>query len=252
MKPFLFILFLLASCTENYPVKTTMPDTRKTTEIETQKLLSVPTNTLNGKTETLALQYIVWGCACANWITPNDFQKYQDSALATHCIFIEPASINLKCPIYFDPSRHYIKVSGQFYIKPDYPKGTIQVEEHLEKGKVFHYTNIDIFEKDIEYPAKNDTTLTLSYQAIACPCPQWAEDHVHDEELKDHSYYLEPASDKLIKADTLFDDLNLPVKILVTGQVVTESGYPWGFNYEKGGKGGKVFRYTKLKILQRN
>ena len=108
------------------------------------KDISDPTNTLNGKTENLKLQYIVWGCDCANWITLADYEKYQDSALGEHCIFIEPASEDLKLPSDFNPFEHFIQVTGQFYVKPDYPKGTIIQEEPLNKAKVFRYTKIEI------------------------------------------------------------------------------------------------------------
>jgi hypothetical protein len=94
---------------------------------------------LTDKQQTLQLNYIVWGCACANWITPADAAKYKDDSLAEHCIFIEPANKDLELPLYFEPKRHFIKVTGQFYIRPDYPKGTIQGEEHLDKAKVFRY-----------------------------------------------------------------------------------------------------------------
>jgi hypothetical protein len=107
------------------------------------KDISDPTNTLNGKTETLNLQYIVWGCVCANWITLADYKKYQDSALAEHCIFIEPASEDLKLPTDFDPFEQFIQVTGQFYLNPDYPKGTKGGEQQpLNKAKVFRYTKI--------------------------------------------------------------------------------------------------------------
>ena len=110
-----------------------------------EKDISDPTNTLNGKTETLKLKYIVWGCVCANWITPADFEKYQDSALSEHCIFIEPASEDLELPLNFDPFEQFIQVTGQFYIKPDYPKGTMQGEQQpLNKAKVFRYTKIEV------------------------------------------------------------------------------------------------------------
>jgi hypothetical protein len=47
---------------------------------------------LESRTQTLTLEYIVWGCACANWITKEDYKKYQDTgSLSAHCIFIEPA-----------------------------------------------------------------------------------------------------------------------------------------------------------------
>ena len=107
--------------------------------------ISDSTNTLEKKTETLKLKYIVGGCVCANWITLADFEKYQDGALGEHCIFIEPASEDLELPSDFDPFKHFIQITGQFYIKADYPKGTRGGEQQpINKAKVFHYTKIEV------------------------------------------------------------------------------------------------------------
>jgi hypothetical protein len=148
MKNFLTILFLFSSCsTQSDKTKYIEANTTKLIERPKPKVISDSTNTLTGKTENLELDYIVWGCACANWVTATDFDKYQDNKLAEHCIFIEPISDSLALPIYFDASRHNIKVKGEFYTRPDYPKGTVQTEEELEKAKVFRYTEIEVVDK---------------------------------------------------------------------------------------------------------
>lgn len=109
--------------------------------------ISDPSNTLTGKQETLQLSYIAWGCDCANWITDADAKKYHNlegDALAAHCIFLEPASKDLALPPNVDALRNDIIVTGQFYVKPDYPKGTFQGEEHLDKARVFRYTKLKV------------------------------------------------------------------------------------------------------------
>jgi len=233
MRSLLPIIFLVAACTTN------------------SKDISDPTNTLTGRTEILELDYIVWGCACANWVTPADFNKYQDDKLAEHCIFIEPANKDLELPLYFDPARHKIKVQGQFYVKPDYPKGTTQGEEKLDKAKVFRYAKIEVNKKDVEYSPKDDTTLNLSYNAIACTCAQWSDTKSIADPGKREYVYLEPANDKLINADKLYKGDNLPIKIQVTGQIVSYAGYPTGYNPSKGDpRAATVFRYTKIKVLK--
>ena len=82
-----------------------------------------------------------------NWITTADRIKYQDSGLVKHCIFIEPADSTLDIYYSFQPNTQKIIVKGQFYVKEDYPKGTIKTEEELEKAKVFRYTKIKILSK---------------------------------------------------------------------------------------------------------
>jgi hypothetical protein len=163
MKKFLPILLIISSCsTKSDKTKGVQADTAKVSEHLKLKVISDSTNTLTEKIENLELEYIVWGCACANWITPTDLDKYQDNKLADHCIFIEAANDSLELPIYFDASRHRIKIKGQFYIRPDYPKGTVQTEERLEKAKVFRYTEIEVVDKPNFKPTSKIETLTLN------------------------------------------------------------------------------------------
>jgi hypothetical protein len=247
MKKFLAIILFFAACK-------TKPSQVDNGEVQNQVILkdiSDPTNTLNAKTETLVLNYIVWGCACANWMEIADFRKFEDNQLADHCIFIEPAHDSLQLPNYFDPSRHSLKVIGQFYTKPDYPKGTVQTEERLEKAKVFRYTKIEVIDRPNFKPKSKIETLTLDYNAIACTCAQWSESKYSNKPDKKVYYWLEPNNKKLIQADTLYNGENLPVQIKVTGQIVSENGFP-KIDLSKVGQdeAGKVFRYTKIEILK--
>lgn len=252
MKKFLSILLLFSSCsTQSDKTKNSRADTTKVIESLKPKVISDSTNTLTGKTENLELDYIVWGCACANWVTPTDFDKYQDNKLAEHCIFIEPVSDSLELPIYFDPSRHRIKVKGEFYTRPDYPKGTVQTEEKLEKAKVFRYTEIEVIDKPNFKTDSKIQTLTLHYNAISCTCAQWSEPKFDNNPDKRILYWLEPSNQTLINADTLFNGENLPVQIKVTGQIVSENGFPKRELSKVGqDEAGKVFRYTKIEVLK--
>lgn len=96
-------------------------------------------------------------------------------------------------------------------------------------------------------------TLTLNYHAIACSCAQWSESEKKENSDKKTYYWLEPANENLIDADRLFDGNNLPLKIRITGQVVTEKGFPENKNLAKvdASEAGKVFRYTTIEVLQR-
>lgn len=252
MKKILPILLLVTSCsTQLDKTKSNQTDTTKVVETFHSKEISDATNTLTGNTENLELEYIVWGCACANWVTPTDYAKYQYDKLIEHCIFIEPASYELAPPMYFDPRRHFIKVTGQFYVRPDYPKGTVQGEEQLEKAKVFRYTKIEVIKKLVTYSPKDDTTLNLSYNAIACTCAQWSDTKSVADTAQRTYFFLEPANDKIINADNLYDGINLPLQVQVTGQIVSYAGYPTGYNPTKGvPKAETVFRYTKIKVLK--
>ena len=239
MKKIILILFILSSCS--------------TKSDKLKSVLLGSSNTLTGKNDSLELCYIVWGCACANWVTPDDFDKFKDKELDKHCIFIEPVNDSLQLPIYFEPCRHRIKVKGQFYSEPDYPKGTVQTEEHLDKAKVFRYNTLEVIENSsLEYLPEDDQILTLDYNAIECTCAQWSESKFSDLPNKRKYLYLERGNKNIINADTLFNGNNLPIRIKVTGQFVSESGYPTGYNPLKGiPKPGKVFRYSKIKIVDK-
>ena len=95
--------------------------------------------------------------------------------------------------------------------------------------------------------------LDISYAAIMCPCAQWFETKLADDTSIDIEYfYVEPASPKLINADTLFNGERFPVRVLVTGQFYSKVGYPRDFFPSKGDpKPAKVFRYNKIEIVQR-
>lgn len=214
------------------------------------KLIS-PDNALNGKTESLELSYIAWGCACANWVTTADYKIYEDDALAKHCIFIEPANSSLEVPLFFDAFRHRIKVTGQFYVKEGYPIGTSITEEPIDKAKVFRYTNIEVVKIPITYSPKNNITLSLNYGAIACECAQWSESKYNNKPDEREEIYLERANEKLVIADTIYDGHKFPLQIQVTGQYIADVGYPYGYNPLKGQpKAKKVFRYEKIKVLK--
>ncbi len=253
MKKLLPILALITSCsTQSEKSKKSQTDTINVVGLSKPKIISDSTNTLTGKTEILELENIVFGCACADWITVADRKKYEDSGLAEHCIFIEPSSSDLELPLYFSSLRHKIKAQGQFYVKPDYPHITVEGEEKYDKAKVFRYTKLEVSEKDIQYSPKEDTTiLNLSYNAIACTCAQWSDTKSAADKNNREYYFLVPANRQLINADKLYKGDNLPIQIQVTGQIIDYAGYPTGYNPTEGNpEPATVFRYTKIKVFK--
>ena len=216
------------------------------------KIISDPTNKLTEKIENLEIEYTVWGSACPNWIQTKD-NKDNDSTknyLRLH-FYIEPADKSLELPIYFDAFRHKVKITGQFYEREDYPKGTIEMEEPMPKAKVFRYTKVAVIDKPDFKPESKVETMTLVYNGIACTCAQWSETRFKNATNKIPHYWLEPANEKLINADNLFDGNNIPVIVRVTGQVVTENGFPKRELAKVGrDEAGIVFRYTKIEVIQ--
>ena len=221
-------------------------------ELKYTKIISDSTNKLTDKIENLEIEYTVWGCACPNWIQTKDNNETDPtkSYLKLH-FYIEPADKTLELPIYFDAFRHRLKITGQFYEREDYPQGTIEMEEKMPKAKVFRYSKIEVIDNPNFKPHSKVEKLTLIYNAISCPCAQWSETLFNNDSEKKIYYWLEPANRELINADTLFNGENLPVIIKVTGQVVTENGFPKRESAKVGkDEAGKVFRYTKIEVIQ--
>ena len=216
------------------------------------KVISDPSNILTDKVENLEVDYTVWGCACPQWIQSKDNESNDTTKnyLKLH-FYIEPADKTLELPIYFDGFRHRLKITGQFYKREDYPQGTIEMEEPMPKAKVFRYSKIEVIDNPNFKPNSKVETLTLTYGVIACTCAQWGETSYSNNTNEVKNYWLEPANKKLINADKLFDGENVPIIVKVTGQVVTEKGFPKR-ELAKVGKdeAGKVFRYTKIEVIQ--
>lgn len=100
-------------------------------------------------------------------------------------------------------------------------------------------------------PLKKDTSLVLYYNAIACPCAQWTEDREGFPDSTTQFYYLEPASKKLVSAESLWDGRSLPLAILVKGQIVSYSGLPTGYRTKGRPEPANVFRYTTIKVVKK-
>jgi len=216
------------------------------------KIVSDSTNKLTDKIENLEIEYTVWGCACPNWIQTKDNENNDTTKayLKLH-FYIEPSNKSLELPIYFEAFRHKLKITGQFYEREDYPQGTIEMEEKMPKAKVFRYSKLEVVDNPNFKPGSKVETLTLIYNAISCTCAQWSETRKNEDTNKKQNFWLEPANEKLIKVDTLYNGENLPVIIKVTGQLISENGFPKR-ELTKVGKdeAGKVFRYTKIEVLQ--
>jgi hypothetical protein len=243
-------LTIFTSCTTHTKKLTDNSNQQSQPEKKYTKIISDSTNKLTGKIENLEVQYTVWGCACPQWIKTKDLEDTTIKFIDLH-FYIEPANRELDLPIYFDAFRHRLKIEGQFYEKKDYPQGTVEMEEPMPKAKVFRYTKLEVIDNPNFRAKSKIETLTLDYNAIACACAQWSESKYSSNPDKRVYYWLEPINKKVIQADTLYNGENLPVQIKVTGQIISENGFPKR-NLSKVGQdeAGKVFRYTKIEVLK--
>jgi hypothetical protein len=103
-------------------------------------------NELGTKVETLELHYITWGCECANWATPEDIDRFENSAddsLALYSIFLEPASPELELPDTIGWNNDVIRVTGTFYKRRGFPRDYVSFMP-VDKARVFRYTSYAI------------------------------------------------------------------------------------------------------------
>lgn len=124
-----------------------------------------------------------------------------------------------------------------------------RIDDKILRSKVISDSTNKLSGKPAFKADKKVKTLILDYNAISCSCAQWSESKSNKKEY----YWLEPANEKLINADHLFNGDNLPVQIKVTGQIVSENGFPKRHSLSKvnENEAGKVFRYTNIEVLKK-
>jgi hypothetical protein len=140
LKSILLLLSFITifSCCQNKK-KTDYPPKKATVKKNIiLKMLWDSTNTLENKVQTLRLRFVSVGCACPDWVRLKDQNKEN---VLNYCIYIEPADTSI-----WDPENDSIIlktgiiVTGQFYVKTSYPKGTYEgMEDEPPIGKIFRY-----------------------------------------------------------------------------------------------------------------
>jgi hypothetical protein len=153
MKRLLYVLLVsvLLSCKSKQEIPVVAEQSKTMTADTIDKFYTRPfikdtTNTLNGVERELTIQYTVWGCACANWITKED--NVNHSGDSKYHFFLEPINDSLKkIEQDINALENDVIVKGQFYVRKDFPKNVAQHEEPMQKAKVFRYHDIRIVKK---------------------------------------------------------------------------------------------------------
>ena len=103
------------------------------------KTLWDSTNILENKVQTLRLRFVSVGCACPKWVRLKDQNKEN---VLNYCIYIEAANSSI-----WNPDNDSIAwktgiiITGQFYVRPSYPKGAFEGMEDMPPiGKIFRYS----------------------------------------------------------------------------------------------------------------
>ena len=94
-------------------------------------------------------------------------------------------------------------------------------------------------------------TITVSYAAIACGCPQWFQTKFKDVEFLEgvERFYLEPANSGLLNANGLWDGVHLPLTLKLTGRFSKEKELPLTYYSKAVLDEAKIFWYEKLVVI---
>jgi len=96
---------------------------------------------LEDKIQKVQFHYISWACACANWATSDNIEKYKDTGkLSDNCVFIEPANKLFSLSDTIGYSGDIVEFTGQYYEEKGFPNDYIKTEEPVDKAKIFRYT----------------------------------------------------------------------------------------------------------------
>jgi hypothetical protein len=94
-------------------------------------------------------------------------------------------------------------------------------------------------------------TITVSYAAIACSCPQWFETKYQDVPFLEgvERYYLESTNTSLVNANRLWDGTTLPLTVKLTGQFSKEKELPITYHTKGSPEKARIFWYDKITVV---
>jgi hypothetical protein len=110
----------------------------------------------------------------------------------------------------------------------------------------------DLYDFDKGALFDHPVRLTVNYVARGGAGAQWVESKTIDTINYRNYFYLERADANIIDADTLFNGMNLPIRLELTGQFYDKVGYPEHYQSIKGSpEPAKVFRYKMIEIIKK-
>ncbi|OQP63577.1 hypothetical protein [Niastella populi] len=94
-------------------------------------------------------------------------------------------------------------------------------------------------------------TITVSYAAIECGCPQWFETKLKDVKFLEgvERFYLEPVRKDLVNANDLWDGEHLPLTVKVTGRLSIGKEIPITYNTKGAPEKARIFWYDKITVV---
>src|SRR5688572_776342 len=95
----LCFLLILNSCNFISPSEDKQGNTSKDSNVDSPEYYPANTSPLEKNIQTLDLMFVHWSCACANWITEKEYERYKDTGkLSDRTFFVEPDKPILQLP----------------------------------------------------------------------------------------------------------------------------------------------------------
>ena len=94
-------------------------------------------------------------------------------------------------------------------------------------------------------------TITVSYAAIGCGCPQWFETKFKNEKFLNNvqRFYLEPTSKALVNTNDLWDGQTLPLTLKLVGRFSKDKEIPKTYHTKTAPEKARIFWYDKIIII---
>lgn len=132
MKPIKYLLIAcicLSACTQLY-------------RGEDGNLYYAPlTKSLEDTTRRIQVQYIAFGCECANWLVLKSMPATKTKTGESEYIFLEPEDDSKAMPDSVSWNLQVIECTGKFYNEEGYPKKYLKSEQSVDKARVFRYSS---------------------------------------------------------------------------------------------------------------
>lgn len=112
---------------------------------------------------------------------------------------------------------------------------------------------LNVFDSSKNELSDKTVTITFSYAAIECGCPQWFETKNNDVKFLEgvERFYLEPTSKDLKNANDLWDGEHLPLTLKVTGRFSKEKELPATYHTKGEPEKARIFWYDKITIVSK-
>jgi hypothetical protein len=94
-------------------------------------------------------------------------------------------------------------------------------------------------------------SMTVSYAAIECGCPQWFQKKGENVAYLQGAerFYLEPINKNLINANDLWDGEHLPLILEVNGTLSKKKENPITYHVKGTPEKARIFWYDKIKVI---